>query len=193
MLNAHIGETMQKRIALLTVLALSFATVAAAQQDQSQRPSLPAPAQCKFADGKTINVDYSSPRIQDPKTHQPRKIFGGLVPYGEAWRAGANEATTFVTDANLSVGGKDVPAGSYTIFTIPNQDKWTLIISKKTGEWGIPYPGEGDDLARVDMKVSQLPSPVENFTISYDQAGGNCTMNLDWASTRASVEFAEKK
>jgi len=77
--------------------------------------------------------------------------------------------------------------------TVPGQDKWTLVISKKTGEWGIPYPGEGDDLARVDMKVSQLPSPVENFTISFDQTGGNCTMNLDWENTRASVEFAEKK
>ena len=184
---------MQKRIALFTVLVLSFATLAAAQQDKSKRPSPPAHAQCKFADGKTINVDYSSPRIQDPKTHQPRKIFGGLVPYGEVWRAGANEATTFVTDANLSVGGKDVPAGSYTIFTIPNQDKWTLIISKKTGEWGIPYPGEGDDVARVDMNVSKPPSQVENFTIDFDQKGDSCTMRMDWENTRATVDVTEKK
>ena len=184
---------MQKRIALLTVLVLSLATLAAAQQDKSKRPSPPARAQCKFADGKTINVDYSSPRIQDPKTHQPRKIFGGLVPYGEVWRAGANEATTFVTDANLSVGGKDVPAGSYTVFTIPNQEKWTLIISKKTGEWGIPYPGEGDDLARVDMNVSKPPSQVGNFTIDFDQKGDSCTMHMDWENTRATVDITEKK
>src|SRR3989454_3365023 len=193
MLNAHIGETMQKRIALLTVLVLSLATLAAAQQDKSKRPSPPARAQCKFADGKTINVDYSSPRIQDPKTHQPRKIFGGLVPYGEVWRAGANEATTFVTDANLSVGGKDVPTGSYTIFTIPNQDKWTLIISKKTGEWGIPYPGEGDDFVRVDMRVSPLSAPVENFTIGFDQTGSTCAMHIDWEKTRAAVDISQKK
>ena len=64
------------------------------------------------------------------------------------WRAGANEATTFVTTADLTVGGKTVPAGSYTLFAIPNADKpWTLIISKKTGEWGIPYPGEQFDFA----------------------------------------------
>ena len=100
-----------------------------------------------------------------------RKIFGGLVPYGEVWRAGANEATTLVTDTNLNIGGKDVPAGSYTIFTLPNADKWVLIISKKTGEWGVPYPGEGDDLARVDMRVSPLSSPMENFTIGFDQTG----------------------
>src|SRR5437016_14198257 len=119
---------MQKRIALFTVLVLSFATLAAAQQDKSKRPSPPAHAQCKFADGKTVKVDYSSPRVNGPKTHQPRKIFGGVVPNGQVWRTGANEATTFVTDTNVSIGDKEIPSGSYTMFTIPNQDKWTLII-----------------------------------------------------------------
>jgi DUF2911 family protein len=184
---------MQKRIALFTLFTMIFTMLATAQQDKSKRPSPPAKAQCQFPDGKIVKVDYSSPRTHDPKTHEPRKIYGGLVPYGQVWRTGANDATSLVTDTNLTVGGKDVPAGSYTFFTIPGQDKWTLVISKKTGEWGIPYPGEGDDLARVDMKVSQLPSPMENFTISFDQTGGNCTMNLDWENTRASVELAEKK
>src|SRR6266851_2458806 len=185
-----------KKFALIAASLFAVATFAAAQmsmeQDKSKRPSPPASAECKFSDGKTIKVDYSSPRAKG------RKIFGAasekaLVPYGEIWRTGANDATTFVTDTNLTVGGKDVPAGSYTIFTLPSQDKWTLIISKKTGEWGIPYPGEDDDLARVDMKVSKLPAPVENFTITFDQAGGTCTMRLDWESTRASVEVAEGK
>jgi hypothetical protein len=172
------------------VLLLSLAILASpglAQQDKSKRPSPPAKAECKFADGKTITVDYSSPRVKG------RKIYGGLVPYGQVWRVGANEATTFVTAADVTVGGKNVPAGSYTIFTIPNPDKWTLIISKKTGEWGIPYPGEADDLARVGMKVTKLPSPVENFTIAFDQAGAGCTMRLDWETTRASVEISRKK
>jgi len=178
---------MQKRIAVLTILTLMMATLAFAQQDKSKRPSPPAQAQCKFADGKTITVDYSSPRMKD------RKIYGALVPYGEVWRTGANDATAFVTDANLTVGGKDVPVGSYTIFTVPGADKWTLIINKKTGEWGIPYKYESDELARVDMQVSKTASPVENFTIAFDQAGGSCTMHLDWENTRASVEIAEKK
>jgi hypothetical protein len=182
---------MQKRvIAVCSVLLLSLALLALpgrSQQDKSKRPSPPANAQCKFASGKTITVDYSSPRMKG------RKIYGGLVPYGEVWRAGANEATTFVTASDLTVGGKSVPAGSYTIFAIPNEDKWTLIISKKTGEWGIPYPGESDDLARVDMKVSKLPAAVENFTISFDHSGGGCTMRLDWETTRASVNISEKK
>jgi hypothetical protein len=181
---------MRKRVGSISALLLGIGlltTSALAQQDKSKRPSPPANASCKFADGKTITVDYSSPRMKG------RKILGELVPYGKVWRAGANEATTFVTTTDVTVGGKAVPAGSYTIFTIPNEDKWTLIISKKTGEWGDPYPGEADDFARVDMKISKLPSPVENFTIAFDQAGGTCTMRLDWETTRASIVIAERK
>ncbi len=175
---------MSKRIALLTLLTLFLASFAFAQ---SSRPSPAASAECKFADGKTIKTDYSSPRMKG------RKIYGGLVPYGEVWRTGANDATTFVTDANVTVGGKNMQAGNYSIFTVPNADKWTLIISKKTGEWGIPYKYESDELGRVDMKVSKLASPVENFTISYDSAGSTCTLHLDWENTRASVDIMEKK
>jgi hypothetical protein len=179
---------MQKRIvALCLSMFVLIAVVALAQEKKASRPSPASQAQCQFADGKTIHVDYSSPRAKG------RKIYGGLVPYGEVWRTGANEATTFVTDTNLTVNGKDVPAGSYTIFTIPNQGKWTLIINKKTGEWGIPYKYEGDELLRADMQVSKTPSQVENFTIAFDQAGNNCTMHLDWENTRASVAFEEKK
>src|SRR5438128_1562170 len=134
---------MLKPSILITVLTLIAALCATAQQDKGQRPSPPAKAQCKLPDGKTITVDYSSPRAKG------RKIFGELVPYGQVWRTGANEATTFVTTANLSAGGKDVPAGSYTIFTVPNADNWSLIINKHTGEWGIPYKYESEELARV--------------------------------------------
>lgn len=180
---------MQKRMAIAGVFCLwmgLLATQASCQQDKSKRPSPPATAQCDLGGGKTLTVDYSSPRVKG------RKIFGDLVPYGKVWRAGANEATTFVTTADLKVGGKDVPAGSYTIFTIPEQDKWTLIISKKTGEWGLAYAGPGEDLARVEMKASKLPSLVENFTIAFDKSGAGCTLRIEWENTRASVEIAKK-
>jgi hypothetical protein len=177
---------MRKQIVFLTSMVLVF-TVLASCQDKGKRPSPPAQAQCKFSDGKNLTINYSSPRAKG------RKIFGDLVPYGEVWRTGANEATTFVTDANLTVGGKDVPAGSYTIFTVPNADKWTLIINKKTGEWGIPYKYEADELARVDMKVSSTPSPVENFTIALASMGGSCAMSISWENTQASASISEKK
>ena len=185
-----------KKFAIITALLFAMAATATAQmgksQDKSKRPSPPASAQCKFADGKMIKVDYSSPRAKG------RKIFGtsadkALVPYGEIWRTGANEATGFTTDTNLTVGGKNIPAGSYTIFTVPDASSWTLVVSKKTGEWGTDYAGEKEDLARVPMGVSKTTPAVENFTIDFDQAAGKCTMHLSWESTRASAEFAEQK
>lgn len=181
---------MRKLGAMFAVLGLGLtvlATQVTAQQDKSKRPSPPAKATADLGGDKTITVDYSSPRAKG------RKIYGGLVPFGQVWRAGANEATTFVTTADVTVGGKAVPAGSYTIFAIPNADKWTLIISKKTGEWGTDYPGPSEDLARVDMKVSKLPAAVENFTIAIEKSGAGFALNLDWESTRASVDIAAKK
>ena len=179
-----------KKTAAMMALLFSFAVLASAQmsmsQDKSKRPSPPASAQCKFSDGKAVKIDYSSPRAKG------RKIFGDLVPYGQVWRTGANEATAFVTDTNVSAGGKNVPTGSYTIFTVPEQDKWTLVVSKKTGEWGTDYPGEKEDLVRAPMNVSKTSSAVENFTISFDEKGSSCTMNLDWENTRASVDISEK-
>jgi len=183
------------------VLCLTVNPACSAQQDKSKRPSPPAKAECNLAGGKTLTIDYSSPRAKG------RKIYGELpqdsatssastavpvVPFGKVWRAGANEATTFVADIDLNVGGTTVPAGNYTIFTIPNADKWQLVISKKTGEWGTAYPGQGEDLARIDMKVSQLPSPVENFTISLVKSGAGCTLQIDWETTRASVSVSKK-
>jgi Protein of unknown function (DUF2911) len=179
--------------AMVLVVAAMVATGRAQDQDKSKRPSPPAHAEFKFANGKTIVVDYSSPRAKG------RKIFGELVPYGQVWRAGANEATTFVTNTEVTVGGKTVPAGAYTLFAVPEKDKWTLIISKKTKNakggplWGIPYPGQADDFARVEMKVSELPAPVEDFTIALDKEGKGCVLRMDWETTRASVDIGEKK
>src|SRR5260370_5246613 len=120
---------MRKALAVGSALLFAVAVAAVvlhAQQDKSKRPSPPATAKCDLPGGNSITVDYSSPRAKG------RKIFGEVVPYGEPCRTGANEATTFVTTADLMVGAKHVPAGKYTIFTIPTKDKWVLIVSKKT-------------------------------------------------------------
>ena len=180
---------MQKRTGIVTVVVLvliALSSTAFAQDDKGKRPSPPAQAQCKLPDGKTVTMDYSSPRMKG------RKIFGDLVPFGKVWRAGANEATTFVIDADLTVGGKAVPAGSYTIFTIPAESKWTLIVNKKTGEWGVPYKYEADELVRADMKVAKTSSPVENFTIGLEPKGKGCTLTMSWENTKAWVMIEEK-
>lgn len=176
---------MKTHIAFLMLFIIP-GTALSAQQNTATRPSPPASASCKFDGGKTITTAYSSPRMKG------RKIFGGLVPYNQVWRTGANEATTFVTDSDLSAAGKEIPAGSYTLFTIPATDKWTLIISKKTGEPGTPYP-EGEDLLRVDMKVSNPASPIENFTIAYNKKDATCSLTLGWERTVATLDLVEKK
>ena len=142
--------------------------------------------------GQTIGITDVTINYHRPAVNK-RTIFGGLVPYGVVWRAGANEATTFVTSSEVVVGGATVPAGSYTIFTVPAPDKWTLIVNKKTGEWGIPYKYESEELVRIPMSVSKTPSPVENFTIKFDQGGNACTLNISWEETQASVKLNEKK
>src|SRR5690348_18128711 len=175
-------------LAVGALLVVSMvAVVVVAQQDKSKRPSPPANAKCQFADGKAINVDYSSPRMKG------RKVYGGLVPYGQEWRTGANEATTFDTTANVQIDGTTIPAGHYTLFTLPAEGTWKLIVSKKTGEWGIPYPGAQYDLARIPMKKQALSSPVEQLTISFEKQGAGGRMNIDWEKTRVWVEFSEAK
>ena len=169
----------------VTLLVVVVATATFyAQADKSKRPSPPATAKCEMAGGKSITVDYSSPRAKG------RKIFGSdIAPYGKVWRTGANEATTFVTTTDLMVGGKHVPAGSYTLFTVPDKDKWVLIVSKKTGEWGIPYPGADSDLLRADMAASATSGLVENFTIAFDKSSKGCTLRIEWENTRATVDI----
>jgi hypothetical protein len=181
---------MRKFTVSCAVVALGIAMSTALSYAQKRTPDKLSPAasaSCAFPGGKTINTSYSSPRLRG------RKMVGGVDPYGKPWRAGAQEATTFETTANLEVDGKSVPAGNYTIFVLPNPDAWTLIISKKTGEWGIPYPGEQYELGRYPMKVSTLPSSVEDFTISYMPHGETCTMSMEWATTKATINLKEQK
>jgi hypothetical protein len=179
------GETMQKRIALLVFAIFTLTVFTAAQASPA------ASASCDLGMSKTIKTDYSSPRLKG------RKMVGDHDPYGKVWRNGANAATTFVTSADIVVGGTNVPAGSYTLFVLPTAEKWTLIINKKTTEggkliWGIPYTYEKDELARIDMKMSTPPSPVENFTIGYDKTSTGCTLREEWDTTRATVDISAK-
>src|SRR5512133_945641 len=143
---------MKKKFAIVAAFLLSLTCFAVAQ-DKKPPASPPADAECKMADGKTIKVHYSSPRMRG------RKIFGGLIPYGQVWRTGANEATSFVTEANIIIGGARVPAGAYTLYTLPQESEWKLIINKQTGQWGTTY-NPSQDLARVDMQIEHLTAPV---------------------------------
>lgn len=175
----------KKFLIAIAAIAFMFAVSAFAQQDKSKRPSPPGTAEVTL-NGKKITIDYSRPSMRG------RKIMGELVPYGEVWRTGANEATTLTTEGNVKVGGAEVPAGKYTLYTLPSEGTWKLIINKETGQWGTVYH-QAQDLARVDMEKSQLSQPVEQFTISLQKLNDKeARLIMEWETTRLSVSIRAK-
>jgi len=132
--------------------------------------------------GANISIEYGRPSL---KGRTPGK---DVDPYdGKEWRTGADQATTIKTDKRLTIGSLHVPAGAYTIYTIPTGGAWELIISKKTGQWGIPYPGKAEDLGRTPMELSTNSRPAEQLTYLIEEAPTGATLHIDWGITRASV------
>ncbi|HEY2912505.1 MAG TPA: DUF2911 domain-containing protein [Candidatus Angelobacter sp.] len=178
----------RKQLAVGVSLVVFFVAMGMAQQtpeDKSKRPSPPATAEVTLGN-KKITIDYSRPSLKG------RKVGQELAPYGKVWRTGANEATALTTEIDLTIGSAKVPAGKYTLYTLPSEGTWKLIINKQTGQWGTKYD-ENQDLARVDMKKTALPQSVEQFTISFNKKSENTAeLNLDWENTRVSVEVKAK-
>ena len=138
-------------------------------------------------DGATITVEYGRPYVKG------RKIMGGLVPYGKVWRTGADEATSMTTDKAVQIGGTAVPAGKYTLYTLPGETEWQLIINKQTGQWGTEY-AQAQDLARVPLKKGATSAPVEQLTISIDKnpAGGG-VLKIAWENTELTAPVTAGK
>ncbi len=176
---------MLSRMKVYTKIAsLSFAACLVACA-QGNMPSPPGKAEVTLK-GQQVTITYGRPSMRG------RKIMGGLVPYGHWWRTGANEATTLTTGTDLDIGGAKVPAGKYTLYTLPSEGTWKLIINKQTGQWGTEY-NESQDLARVDMQKSKLSQPVEQFTISFKKNGeDSADLVMEWETTRVSVPVQAK-
>ena len=155
--------------------------VAAVAQDGKKPLSPPANASVTV-NGKTVSIAYSAPSMRG------RKIFGGLVPNGKVWRTGANSATALTTTADMDLGDLKVPAGNYTLYSLPSDGAWTLIVNKQTGQWGTEYDA-AQDLGRVKLTVKKTAAPVETFSIKLSQAGGEGTLTLTWENTEGSVSF----
>ncbi len=163
----------------LMVLLVTALVAAQSQEDKSKRPSPPGTAECAVK-GKKVTISYSRPSLRGRKMET-------LAPNGKVWRTGANEATTLTTETDLDIGGAKVPAGTYTLYTLPSADTWKLIINKQTGQWGTEYH-QDQDLARVDMKKTDIVVPVEQFTIALDQdSNESCDLELEWEHTRLTV------
>jgi Protein of unknown function (DUF2911) len=123
-----------------------------------------------------VMVDYGRP------SRRGRVVFGHVVPWGRVWRTGANEATQFTTDTPLSIGGQAIPAGTYSLWTVPRPDGATLIVNRRTGQWGTHYE-QSLDLARVEMARETLVEPLEQFTIGIESWEDGGMLRLSWDST----------
>ncbi len=172
-----------KTILMSAVLITGLVGLAAAQP--KPKPS-PAATTSVTVDGKTLSIKYSAPSMRG------RKIFGELVPNGKVWRAGANEATAFHTDADLDINGLAVPKGDYTLYVLPEGDQWTLIVNKQTGQWGTVYK-QDMDLGRVKMQMGKTSAPVETYKMTLSEAGAKkAKLQLEWENTVASVPITVK-
>ncbi len=162
----------------LATLSTRAQEATAANDYGRKLPSPPAKAHVTLGDEKLITIDYSTPFMRG------RKIFGGLLPYGQVWRTGANPATTLKTEANLKIGSLTVPAGTYTVYSVPSETQWKLIINKQTGQWGTVY-NQNQDLGRTDMEKGPTPSaPVQKFEIRFENTKGNKTeLHIIWENT----------
>ena len=144
-------------------------------------------------DGNNLKIVYCRPYSKDPKSGEIRKIWGKLVPYGKVWRTGANEATLLTTAQPIVLGGTEIPAGTYSLYTLPVENGASkLIINKKTGQWGTQYD-EKEDLARVDLKKESLDKTVDQFTIAIEKNTSGGVIKLMWENTQFSVPFTVKK
>jgi hypothetical protein len=177
---------------LLCACLLAIATTILAQEGQKKPPASPPETATATLNGHTVTIKYSSPGVKG----REGQLFGkdGRIshdPHYPVWRAGANSATTLITDADLTIGNVSVPKGTYTLFVdISDPDHWTLIVNKKTGEWGLAYDGT-QDLGKTPMTMSKPPSMVENlvWTIT-DNGHHRGTITLAWEDHSASVSVA---
>ena len=160
----------RNRFLLLSMLLLTGAfTTLHAQDDKSKRPSPLLEAKATVGD-LHIDIDYGSPAVKG------RKVWGGLVPYGEVWRTGANEATTFEVNKDVEIEGQKLSAGKYSLFTIPGEKEWTLIFNKEASQWGAYNYKVEEDALRVTLKPEKVKEMSERLTFKINEKTGKVTL-----------------
>ncbi len=182
-------------------LALALAAAAALPAQQPAAPAGPRPRTSPHetihlrADNNRVTVVYGRPHSKAPRTGAARKIWGGLVPFGKVWRTGADEATLLITQQALDIGGAAVPAGAYTLYTLPAEDgSAQLLINRKIGQWGSEAYDESQELARVPLAREELTDPVDQFTMALERnPAGGAFLRLRWEHAQFSVPYSVKK
>jgi hypothetical protein len=168
--------------------------IAASPLQAQQKRSSPHETVSAVIDGSRVTVTYGRPYTKSPRNGEVRKVWGGLVPYGKAWRMGADEATSLMTQSPIVIGETTIPAGAYTLYFVPNEDgSAKLAFSSTLGGWGVPV-NEKTDVARVDVKKETLETDVDQFTMVVEKgASGGGVIKLMWEKTAYSVPFTVKK
>ncbi len=154
-----------------------------AQEALKPRPSPMYMTTMKY-DDTYMKITYGRPHKKD------REIFGGLVPYGEIWRTGANEATELTTTGDIYLAGNLVKAGTYSIFTIPQKDKWTIILNSALGQWGAYEYDPGKDVLRFEVPVEKTDVIYEPFTIEFNQDNSDAFLAMIWDHTKVSIPLS---
>ena len=175
-----------KRVPALAVLSVTLLASAAALAQTPAPPQSPAGSASGAAGATKITIEYHRPSVRG------REIWGGLVPYGQVWRLGANEATTIAFSAPVKIEGKDVPAGTYALFAIPGKDKWTFIVNKNAKQWGAFKYQQTEDLLRFDV-VPQAGNAVETMTFSIvSKAPASASVEMEWAKVKTSFNVTSR-
>lgn len=173
---------------IIVVLVLAFFLGGKSYLMQQTKKFSPEKTATYNEKGMDLTVNYSSP------SKKSRIIFGELVPYGIVWRTGANEPTTFTSGTKIHIGGKALEAGTYSLWTRPNETSWDIILNSKIPEWGVTILSGGKettrdpewDIMQITVPVSELSETVENFTIQFDQ-GEKVFLSLLWDNIKVSV------
>jgi hypothetical protein len=177
---------------ILALIATVWLDSSASAQQPRPRTS-PHETISAVIDNCRVTIVYGRPYSKSPRGGDVRKIWGTLVPYGQAWRLGSDEATLLVTQQPLSIGETTIPAGAHTLYMVPAENGAKLAFSKTLGGWGIPVD-EKNDVARVDMTKETLETPVDQLTMAVmrNPAGGGI-IRVMWEGTQYSVPFTIKK
>lgn len=186
-----------KKLSLIALAVVAAGALSASAQQAGRAASTggksPHETTSAVIDKDRVTITYGRPYSKDPKTGEMRKIWGGLVPYGKAWRMGADEATLLITEQPIMVGDTEIPAGAYTLYLVPGENDCKLAFSKHLGKWGIPVD-EKNDLARVDAKKEATEKQVDQFTITVGKnPDGGGVIKMIWENTQYSVPFTVKK
>lgn len=181
-----------KFLVAIAAIVVSILPVAAQQKRVSPHETVSG-----VIEGCRVTVTYGRPYTKDPHTGDIRKIWGGLVPYDKVWRTGADEATILITQKTLKFGDTTVPAGAYTLWTLPAADgSAKLIINKQIGQWGVGRGSydEQNDLARIDLAKEPLTTTVDQFTMAVSKnPDGGGVLKMSWENIQYSAPFTVEK